>query len=62
MKEHRPDVVQFFAPAVVGENIKLAQSLGALVVAQVGSERDASEALLAGAIALLEACSSAPYE
>mmetsp|Transcript_33012 Transcript_33012/g.72550 ORF Transcript_33012/g.72550 Transcript_33012/m.72550 type:complete len:368 (+) Transcript_33012:185-1288(+) len=50
IKEHRPMAVQFFAPAIVegGENVKLAQSLGSLVVAQIGSEHAAREALLAG--------------
>ena len=49
LKEHRPSVVQFFAPAVMGDNIQLAQSMGALVMAQVGCEKHAIEALEAGA-------------
>eukprot|EP00322_Chrysochromulina_rotalis_P028949 CAMPEP_0115840320 /NCGR_PEP_ID=MMETSP0287-20121206/6709_1 /TAXON_ID=412157 /ORGANISM="Chrysochromulina rotalis, Strain UIO044" /LENGTH=327 /DNA_ID=CAMNT_0003293925 /DNA_START=174 /DNA_END=1157 /DNA_ORIENTATION=- len=51
--EHRPSVVQFFAPAVVGENIQLAQSMGAFVMAQVGCEHDAKEAMIAGADAII---------
>ena len=39
LREHRPSAVQFFAPAVVGDNINQAQSMGARVMAQVGCER-----------------------
>ena len=51
ISEHKPNCVQFFAPAVspLGDNIALAQSLGALVMAQVGCERDAREAIRHGA-------------
>jgi nitronate monooxygenase len=48
IEEHRPFAVQFFAPAVVGDNVKEAQALGSLVMAQVGSEEHAQEALEAG--------------
>lgn len=53
LREHKPDVVQYFAPAVMGDNIKLAHSLGALVICQVGSERDAVEAMSEGADAVI---------
>lgn len=65
LSEHRPPVVQFFAPAVVSKrpsrgdngtgsaaatnNIDLAHEYGALVIAQVGTEADALEALTCGA-------------
>ena len=49
LSEHKPEVVQFFAPAVIGDNVKRAQASGAKVMAQVGCERDAVEALRAGA-------------
>eukprot|EP00979_Chaetoceros_neogracilis_P014089 scaffold4425_cov281-Chaetoceros_neogracile.AAC.10 len=64
LEEHRPDAVQFFAPAISAfslENVKLSsssslfvdnvgmcQSYGCKVVAQVGSVRDGIEALDAG--------------
>ena len=48
--EHKPKICQFFAPSIVngGANVKLAQSKGALVFAQVGSVQEANEALDAG--------------
>jgi nitronate monooxygenase len=56
LEQHRPQVVQFFAPAIVnsssGEprisNVSLAQEYSAKVVAQVGSVREGIEALDAG--------------
>jgi nitronate monooxygenase len=56
LEKHRPQIVQFFAPAIVvsssGEpresNISLAQEYSAKVVAQVGSVKEGMEALDAG--------------
>jgi nitronate monooxygenase len=56
LERHRPQVVQFFAPAIVyslsGEsrvsNVSMAQEYSAKVVAQVGSVQEAMEALDAG--------------
>mmetsp|Transcript_13671 Transcript_13671/g.27221 ORF Transcript_13671/g.27221 Transcript_13671/m.27221 type:complete len:356 (-) Transcript_13671:45-1112(-) len=50
LDEHKPKICQFFAPSIVdgGSNVKLAQSKGALVFAQVGSVKEANEALDAG--------------
>ena len=48
IQDYKPFAVQFFAPAVVGDNAKQAQSLGSLVLAQVGSLEDAKCALEAG--------------
>jgi nitronate monooxygenase len=56
LERHRPQVVQFFAPAIVnslsGEsrvsNVSMAQQYSAKVVAQVGSVQEGMEALDAG--------------
>lgn len=59
LEEHRPDAVQFFAPAfslelssssssLFDDNVGMCQSYGCKVVAQVGSVRDGIEALDAG--------------
>ena len=54
LRKHKPDVVQFFAPAIhhkpnAGKtNVQLAQTYGSLVMAQVGSVNDAMEAIDAG--------------
>ena len=55
LAEHSPQIVQFFAPAVVGdgENIRAAKAAGALVVAQVGSVADAREAIAVGVDGLI---------
>lgn len=49
LEQHRPPVVQFFAPSVVRRdgvsNIQLAKEYGALTMAQVGSVAEAEEAL-----------------
>ena len=54
LDEHRPAVVQFFAPALIAEadcphrNVELAHAAGAKVIAQVGCVRDAEAAFTAG--------------
>eukprot|EP00873_Tetraselmis_striata_P017789 jgi/Tetstr1/438053/TSEL_026679.t1 len=51
LREHGPEVVQFFAPAVMpsGANIRAAKAAGARVLAQIGTLAQAQEALDAGA-------------
>eukprot|EP00525_Craspedostauros_australis_P009235 CAMPEP_0198126532 /NCGR_PEP_ID=MMETSP1442-20131203/45019_1 /TAXON_ID= /ORGANISM="Craspedostauros australis, Strain CCMP3328" /LENGTH=349 /DNA_ID=CAMNT_0043786329 /DNA_START=310 /DNA_END=1359 /DNA_ORIENTATION=+ len=62
LQTHRPDVVQFFAPAIARKgghsttaatNVDLAHAHGALVMAQVGSAADAAEALESGVDAII---------
>jgi len=53
LQKHRPDVVQFFAPAVIhnfgtNNNIAIAKSYGAKVMAQIGTASEAQEAMDAG--------------
>ena len=56
LQKHKPDVVQFFAPAIhhksnnAGKttNVQMAQTYGSLVMAQVGTFKDAMEAIDAG--------------
>jgi len=53
LSKHRPEIVQFFAPAVLTQNgltnIQVAHNHGAKVVCQVGTEADGIEALRSGA-------------
>lgn len=59
LQRHRPQYVQFFAPAIVTgrdskqTNITVAQSYGAQVLVQVGSIAEAKEALGAGVDAII---------
>ena len=60
LKKHKPDVVQFFAPAIhftkettsssssTTSNVQMAQSYGSLVMAQVGTVKDGIDAMNAG--------------
>jgi nitronate monooxygenase len=50
LAEHKPSIVQFFAPALVegGANVRAAKAAGALVFAQVGTLAEAREAIDAG--------------
>jgi nitronate monooxygenase len=50
---HRPQVVQCSAPAIVKHNVTLAHQYNAKFLAQVGSYRDAVEAVHAGAHGLI---------
>lgn len=59
LERHRPQYVQFFAPAIVTSpdakqtNIHVAQAYGAQVLVQVGSIAEAKEALVAGVDAII---------
>lgn len=61
LEQHRPEVVQVFAPAVSGASpsgkfktsLEMCQSYGCKIVAQVGTVRDGLEALDAGADCLV---------
>jgi nitronate monooxygenase len=59
LQRHRPQFVQFFAPAIVTSpdstttNIKVAQAHGAQVLVQVGSIAEAKQALVAGVDAII---------
>jgi nitronate monooxygenase len=58
LKEHKPDVVQFFAPAITvnaagKSNVDMAHEYAAKVIAQVGSVKDGVEALEAGVDCLI---------
>lgn len=53
LKKHRPKIVQFFAPAIKKNNVQITQEHGSLFWAQVGSFRDAQEAIRAGVDGLI---------
>jgi nitronate monooxygenase len=60
LEKYRPDVVQFFAPAVLSQkdstditNVSMAQKYSAKVLAQVGTVQDARQALEAGVDGLI---------
>ena len=53
LKKHRPKIVQFFAPAIKANNVQITQENGSLFWAQVGSLRDAQEAIRAGVDGLI---------
>lgn len=54
LREHGPEVVQFFAPAVMpsGANIRAAKAAGARVLAQIGTLAQAQEVRRAASGAL----------
>lgn len=63
LQEQKPDVVQFFAPAIrydtnTKSNVAMAQEYGAKVMAQVGTIADAQEALKAGVDVII--CQGSP--
>ena len=61
LQRHKPEYVQFFAPAIVTlqaptcqkTNIQIAQDHGAKVLVQVGNIADAKEAMNAGVVAII---------
>lgn len=53
LETHTPKIVQFFAPAIRNNNVRLTQEYNSLFWAQVGSFSDAQQAINAGADALI---------
>jgi len=53
MEKYRPSVVQFFAPALLDDNVALAQSYGSKVITQVGTFQEAADCLEAGVDGLI---------
>lgn len=59
LQQHKPDLVQFFAPSIIVRqedqrtNVEIAHEYGCLVMAQVGNVQEAQQALDAGVDALI---------